>query len=272
MFRHLFRCRSNEDSVNDPQVLELQSEVEDSQEKLKKLVEELKECKMNETRATRERDTLFKRVTELEDILDSDTKENAALLGNIIDLNASVKLFKEQNKFSELDNRSLMKDQEQLQKTIAKLEATLASEREQHWKEKEKIRLDLEHMNAIFLQNTTAIQSSLNLYEQLTKTAELDRGNLMRNQEKLKEHVAQLEDTLAVEIKKLEKEREKAKQDIAKRNAERLQNLTQLEAYLTHCKEEQSSANVNINPLMGEVMQKRVEALQVDLEKIIGDL
>lgn len=272
MFKKLFRCRSHEDSENDPQVLELQTEVEESQEKLKKLVEELKECKMNEMRVARERDKLFRRVTELEVILDSDTKENAALLGNIIDLNESVKHCKEQNKFAELDNKSLMRDQEQLQKTVAKLEATLATEREQHWQEKEKIMFDLEHMTTILLQNTTEIQSSLNLYEQLTKTTELDRGALMRNKERLKENVAQLEYTLDIEIRKLEQEREKAKQDIDKRNSERLQNITQLEAYLTLCKEEQSSVNMEINPLTGEVMQKRVEALQVELEKIIGDL
>ncbi|XP_053090604.1 trichohyalin-like [Pangasianodon hypophthalmus] len=267
MFRRIrerFRRRTPTKPKEDPKE-------EAMKEELEKVAREMEESKVMQKKLVEERHLLVKKVAELNAIVASEQKQreqdmeerDARHQQNISELQASLKLGEEREKTAEQERENLTKDREQLEKRVAQLEATLASEQKKQEEEREKVKKDMEERNARHQQNISELQASLKLSEKWEKTAEMEIESLIREQEHLVNHVAQLEAALSSERKKQEEEREKAKE----RNTAHLQNITELQASLKLSEEREKTAELERDSFMKdrERLEKRVAELEATL-------
>lgn len=129
-------------------------------QELERVSRELEENKMMQRKAMKERDTLLYKVVELETILVIEQRQqeskmksmgilenhitelqatvkhcNDTLLQNITEFQARFKRCEEREMAAQLERESLRRDREQLEKRVAQLEATLASEQKHHEQE-----------------------------------------------------------------------------------------------------------------------------------------
>ncbi|KAG7336373.1 hypothetical protein KOW79_001066 [Hemibagrus wyckioides] len=178
---------------------------------------------------------------------------------NIIRFEASMNLLEERKMTKDLERENLMRDRKRLQKRVEQLEATQASEREQHKQEKVK----MEENTTALLQNIIRCETSLNLLEEREKTKDLERESLLRDREQLQKRVDQLEATLASEREQQEQEKEKLQEN----TTALLQNIIRFETSLNLLEEREKTKDLERESLLRdrEQLQKRVDQLEATL-------
>lgn len=224
---------------------------------------------MMEKKIMEERGLLEKRVTELEAILDSEQMHqkqdmeqgNPRLQQNTTVDQAFLNLCKEQQ-----PAERWMRDQEKLEKCVAQLEATLASQQQQHEKNINKIKQALMERKAVHLPNVK-LSASVMICEEQQKIAEHRRENLMRDQEQLQK-TPQLVANAAAVREQLDHMNQKLKQAMEKMKSAHLQNISEVQASLNLCEECEKNIKI-IKQIMKEKKAanlKKITELQKSLK------
>lgn len=141
-------------------------------------------AELQSERLTRDRKQLEKHVAQLEATLESERGQHAqekwkikrdsenrtiAFLRNINNIQASLKMCKEQQKTALLDTERLMSDREKMEKDIAQLKVTLDLQREHHEREIQTVKLESEKMTVGHLRKIVKLQASLKIFEEQQK-------------------------------------------------------------------------------------------------------
>ncbi|KAM9434859.1 uncharacterized protein Hap1MRO34_002593 isoform 2-T2 [Clarias gariepinus] len=129
-FKGVFCCWGDE---KDP---EMQSQVEELQAELEKAAREIKECKMREKRIMEERDSLARKLTELESVIASKQKQwerdikhwETRLELKTFEYNALKTLYDEQRMVAENERESFDKERIELKNRFLQFEASWVRE------------------------------------------------------------------------------------------------------------------------------------------------
>ncbi|XP_046692020.1 golgin subfamily A member 6-like protein 22 [Silurus meridionalis] len=247
------------------------------------LQDSLNHCEEEKMKLMRDQERLEEHVAQLEETLEfvqnkfeKETEKAKLEMEEMItsqlqttrELQDSLNHCEEEKKIAKHERENLMRDRERLEERVAQLEATLEFKVNKFEKEKEKAKLDMEEMITSQLQTTRDLQNSLIHCEEEKKIAKHERNNLMRDGQRLEEHVAQLKETLKFEQYKFRKEKKKTKLDIEEMIKSQLQTTRDLQDSLIHCEEEKKTAKDERDDLMRdrERLEEHVAQLEETLE------